>query len=48
MLGISIEALGIGVQYMFGMDAYPLIDFLVAGIVFTAMYVYQNRRTPDV
>jgi len=43
MFGIAIEALGLGVQAMMGLDIYPLLDFLVAGIVVTILYVYQNR-----
>ena len=43
MFGIAVEALGLGVQAMLAMDIYPLLDFLVAGIVVTILYVYQNR-----
>jgi hypothetical protein len=48
MLGVSFEALGLGLQGMFGMDTYPLLDFLVAGIIATALYVYQNRKVKNV
>lgn len=44
MFGVTFEAFGLGVQGMFGMDTYPLLDFLVAGIVTTALYVYQNKK----
>ena len=43
MAGLGVEALGLAVQGMLGMDAYPLLDFLVAAIIVTALYVYQNR-----
>jgi hypothetical protein len=48
MLGVSFEALGLGLQGMFGMDTYPLLDFLVAGVIATALYVYQNRKAKNV
>jgi len=44
MFGVTFEAFGLGIQGMFGMDTYPLLDFLVAGIVATALYVHQNRK----
>lgn len=44
MFGVTFEAFGLGIQGMFGMDTYPLLDFLVAGIVVTALYVHQNRK----
>ena len=48
MFGVAFEAVGLGIQGMFAMDTYPLLDFLVAGIVATALYVYQNRKVPNV
>lgn len=43
-MGMGIEALGLSIQSMMGMDSYATLDFLVAAIVATALYVYQNRR----
>ena len=48
MFGIAVEAGGLGIQGMFGMDLFPLLDFLVAGIIATALYVYQNRKVKNV
>jgi hypothetical protein len=48
MLGAAFEALGLGIQGMFGMDTYPLLDFLIAGVAATALYVYQNRKVKNV
>jgi hypothetical protein len=48
MFGVAFEALGLGVQGVFGMDTYPLLDFLVAAIIATALYVYQKRSAKDV
>jgi hypothetical protein len=47
MFGVAFEAFGLGIQYMFAMDVYPLLDFLVAGIIATALYVHQNRKVKD-
>jgi len=44
LLGMSVEAFGLSVQYMFAMDAYPILDFLVAGFVALALYAYQNPK----
>jgi len=44
LLGMSVEALGLSLQYMFGMEAYSLLDFLVAGILATTLYIYQNPK----
>ena len=48
MLGIGIEALGLSIQAMLGMDSYAILDFLVAAIIVTALYVYQNKRRMNV
>jgi len=48
MLGLAIEALGISIQYMFAMDAYPILDFLVAGGIALALYAYQNPGKKNV
>jgi hypothetical protein len=44
MLGMSVEAGGLYLQAAFGMEAYSLLDFLVAAILATALYIYQNPK----
>jgi hypothetical protein len=48
MFGVAFEAFGLGLQGMFAMDIFPLLDFLVAGTIATALYVYQNRKVKNV
>lgn len=44
MLGMSVEAGGLFLQAAFGMEAYSLLDFFVAAILATALYIYQNPK----
>jgi hypothetical protein len=48
MLGMSVEALGLSLQFMFSIDAYPILDFIVAGFAALALYAYQNPRKKHV
>jgi hypothetical protein len=43
LIGMSVEALGLTVQFMFAGAAYPILDFVVgAGFGFALLY-YQER-----
>jgi hypothetical protein len=48
MLGVAVEALGLSIQFMFTMDTYPVLDFVVAGVIALALYAYQNPGKKDV
>ena len=41
--GMAIEALGITVQFSFGMDTYPILDFVVGILIFFGLWHYQNK-----
>lgn len=44
MIGMAVEALGITVQFMFKMDAYPTLDFIVGGALGIGLLYFQGRR----
>jgi hypothetical protein len=47
MIGMSVEALGITVQFMLKMDAYPTLDFVFGGALAIGLLWYQGKRAEE-
>lgn len=43
MAGMSLEALGLGLQVWFKIDCYPLLDALFAGLI-SGLLLYNQRK----
>lgn len=43
LAGMSLEALGLGLQVWFKMDCYPLLDALFAGLI-AGLLFYKQRK----
>ena len=44
MLGMAVEALGITIQFMVGMGAYPIGDFIFGGALAIGLLYWQGKR----
>lgn len=44
MIGMAVEALGITMQFVLKMDAYPSLDFIVGGALGIGLLYFQGKR----